>query len=279
MATYLITGASRNLGFEFMRLVSKNPDNVVVGIVRNKSVTEDKVAKELPGRTNIHLLEADMTNYESLANTVPLVTKLVNGALDYVIANAGLIPDWSEFKSFEKMAKQPALLEQDLDDCWKTNVVGNVHLFNLYVPLLKAGRVKKVAVISTGLADPGLTRDHNIYEAMPYSISKAAANMLIAKYSAAYAKDGLVFLAICPGSVKNDRYQDLSEEDMNGLSQMGDKFIEYAPHFSGAKEASESAAMILDVINQASLEAGYGGKFLSHHGGNKYFGEPPVAAA
>ena len=65
---------------------------------------------------------------------------------------------------------------------------------------------------------------------------------------------------------------------MNGLGQMGGKFIKYAPHFSGAKEASESSAMILDVINQANLEAGYGGKFLSHYGGDKYFGEPPVAA-
>jgi hypothetical protein len=54
-----------------MRLVSKNPDNVVVGIVRNKAATEDKVAKELPGRTNIHILEADMTNYESLAVSIP----------------------------------------------------------------------------------------------------------------------------------------------------------------------------------------------------------------
>jgi hypothetical protein len=60
---------------------------------------------------------------------------------------------------------------------------------------------------------------------------------------------------------------------------MGGKFLKYAPHFSGAKEASKSAAMILDVISQASLEARYGGRFLSHHGGDKYFGEPPVAAA
>lgn len=115
---------------------------------------------------------------------------------------------WELMCTLNCRAKEPALLEQDLDDCWKTNVVGNVHLFNLYVPLLQAGRVKKVAVISTGLADPVLTTDYDIYEAMPYSISKAAANMLVAKYSAAYAKDGLVFLAICPGSVKNDRYQD-----------------------------------------------------------------------
>jgi hypothetical protein len=50
----------------------------VIGIVRNKALTEDKLASEL-GRKNIHILEADLSDHESLkVGRPPLATQSLN---------------------------------------------------------------------------------------------------------------------------------------------------------------------------------------------------------
>jgi NAD(P)-dependent dehydrogenase (short-subunit alcohol dehydrogenase family) len=69
------------------------------------------------------------------------------------------------------------------------------------VPLILKGTAKKVVAITSGMGDIELVRKHNVYEEGPYAISKAALNMVVAKFSAEYAKDGVLFLSVCPGLV------------------------------------------------------------------------------
>jgi NAD(P)-dependent dehydrogenase (short-subunit alcohol dehydrogenase family) len=54
------------LQFEFLRQLSADAGNIVVGIVRDKAATDKKVADELPDRSNITILEADITDYNAL---------------------------------------------------------------------------------------------------------------------------------------------------------------------------------------------------------------------
>lgn len=89
-------------------------------------------------------------------------------------------------------------------DCFNTNVLGNIHLFNLYIPLVLKGRIKKVIAISTGMADIDLTAKYDIEGSAPYSISKAALNAAVTKFAAQYRKEGVLFMAICPGMVATD---------------------------------------------------------------------------
>ncbi|KAF5014097.1 hypothetical protein F66182_15043, partial [Fusarium sp. NRRL 66182] len=65
MPSYVITGASRGIGFEFLRQLSADPDSTVIGLVRDKESTEGKVQKELR-RDNIHLIKADLKDHDSL---------------------------------------------------------------------------------------------------------------------------------------------------------------------------------------------------------------------
>lgn len=60
----LLTG--KLLKFAFVRELSKSRDNTVIGLVRDKSATDAKIAEELGSLSNIHILEADITNYEAL---------------------------------------------------------------------------------------------------------------------------------------------------------------------------------------------------------------------
>lgn len=86
-------------------------------------------------------------------------------------------------------------------DAFKVNVIANVHLFNLFLPLILKGTTKKVITLGTGLADDILTAKWELDLDSSYSISKAAVNTTVAKFSAQYSKDGVLFMTISPGVI------------------------------------------------------------------------------
>lgn len=97
--------------------------------------------------------------------------------------------------------QEPEALEKELLGTFQTNAIGNIHLINVFMPLILQGSAKKVIALSTGLGDIDLIRNHDIWMGVAYSISKAALNMVIAKFSAQYREEGILFLGISPGVV------------------------------------------------------------------------------
>ncbi|KAI1196832.1 NAD(P)-binding protein [Nemania serpens] len=266
MSSYLITGASRGIGFEFLRQLSEDPKNIVVGLVRDKASTDKKVLAEI-NRPNIHIVQADLINYDSLKASLDVVAPIVNGSLDYVIANAALISQWSAYDPIGALGqREPKKLEADLLESFNVNVIGNIHLFNIYLPLVLKGRAKKIITISSGMADLALIRDFKASLAAPYSISKAAMNAASAKFHAEYAEQGVLFLNICPGTVDTGVYEDATEEQLVAVKKQGDAFKAYAPHYTGFSTPAHSVEKILTQVYKASLEEGYGGEFISHLG-------------
>lgn len=85
---------------------------------------------------------------------------------------------------------------------FQTNVVGNIHLFNLFLPLVMKGAVKKVITISSGHADLDLINGFDVETSALYAASKAAMNVIVAKFNAQYKKDGVLFVSISPGAVE-----------------------------------------------------------------------------
>ena len=81
------------------------------------------------------------------------------------------------------------------------NVLGVIHVTNAFLPLLREGSVKKVVMISSGLGDLQLTLRLGFPFSAPYCISKAALNMVVAKYAMELQQKGIAFLAISPGVV------------------------------------------------------------------------------
>ncbi|KAI0466380.1 NAD(P)-binding protein [Xylaria cf. heliscus] len=266
MSSYLITGASRGIGFEFLRQLSENPENVVVGLVRDKATTDKKVLAEL-NRPNIHIVQADLTDYDSLKKSVDVVAPIVNGSLEHIIANAGYISKFSQYDAIGTLGQRdPKELEADMLECFKVNVIGNVHLFSVYMPLILKGRAKKIITLSSGMADIGLAREHKLILSAPYSISKTAMNAATAKFHAQYADQGVLFLNICPGAVDTGVYGGATEEQMKPVMAQMEAFVRYSPRFKGPTAPAESVEKMLVQINQASLEAGYGGEFIPHLG-------------
>ncbi|UNI17469.1 hypothetical protein JDV02_003810 [Purpureocillium takamizusanense] len=265
MATYLVTGANRGLGLEFVRQFSNELGNTVVALVRNKAASE-KAEPEHLTKPNVHVLEADLASFASLQRAADETKRITNNKLDYMIANAAFLSEWSAYDDMETLGQDPEALEKDLLQSFQINVAGNIHLFNAFLPLIRNGHAKKVVSISTGMADIDLIAGYDIAMAGPYSISKAALNAAVAKYSAQCKQEGILFMSISPGLVETGQAAHATDEQLEKVAVMGRKFATYAPHFTGPISPAESVASINRVIVSSSIEGGSGGSFVSHLG-------------
>lgn len=270
MATYVITGVSRGLGWEFLNQISSDSNNTVVGIVRNKQQTNKRIEEELSGRSNITILEADLTNPDSIKKAAESSIAATGGKVDYLIANAGFVPQDRMFDGLDVRGEKPAELEEELSKLIQTNVTGNIYLFNSFMPQVLKGKVKKVVTISSGMGDAEFVKDYDVSESPLYSISKAAVNMVTAKFSALYKKDGVLFLSICPGMVEVGHFDQMTPEQLAGLEKMAAKFKRYNPDFTGPDTPPDSIKAVMSVVNNSSIENGQAGDFLSHFGTKRW---------
>ncbi|OHE96008.1 short-chain dehydrogenase [Colletotrichum orchidophilum] len=269
MPSYLVTGVNRGIGWGFLSKLSEDANNTVIGSVRDKAAVEKKIADELGNRQNIHIVEFELGDYNSIEKSVPEVSKITGGKLDYIIANAAFVSTVSSWLPIGKQAEKPQELDEDLLKSFQINVVGNIHLFHLFLPLILKGDVKKVIAISSGMADQELVNQYRLEVSAPYSISKTGLNMAVSKFHAQYAQDGVLFMSICPGIVNTGHNQDLNEEQQEYFLKTGAIFNEYAPGVSFATP-EESVNDVIKVIYDSSLENGRGGEFISHLGTKRW---------
>ncbi|KAH8716743.1 putative short chain dehydrogenase [Phaeosphaeriaceae sp. PMI808] len=271
MSVYVITGVSRGIGFEFVKQLSEDSNNLIIGLVRDKATTEKKVAEHLSGRSNIHILHADLTNNASLKQAAADTTKIVGDrGIDYLIANGGIVPYFDGFTPIGSLNDKAEELDAVSAQLWQTNVIGNVHLFHLFMPLVLKGKAKKVITISTGLADIDLTNKVEIDIGALYAASKAAMNLIVAKFNVQYKKDGVLFMAVSPGVVEVGHYADITPEELQGMMGFVGKLSAYAPHFKGPISTEESVRAVRSVWEKASVENGDGGSFVSHLGNKQW---------
>ncbi|KAK4247293.1 hypothetical protein C7999DRAFT_41356 [Corynascus novoguineensis] len=270
MPSYVITGVTGLLGFEFLRQISQDPDNTVIGLARDKPRADKMVSDMLGGRSNIHILHADLTDYDAVQRAVADTTKLTGGTLDYLIANAARSSHWDLYGPIGVLGNQPQELEEEMIKLFRVNAVANVHLFNLFLPLILKGRAKKVVAISSGAADLDAIRQFDIVMFPAYAMSKAALNVAVAKFSAQYRKDGVLFMSICPGMVGDGQFADATPEQLKSLEQLFMQYKQYAPHFTGPARPEDAVQDVISVWEKASVENGDGGAFVSHLGNKQW---------
>ncbi|KAJ8121260.1 hypothetical protein ONZ43_g2245 [Nemania bipapillata] len=259
MATYLITGVSRGIGYGLLSNLSSNPDNTVIGLARNQVATKEKVARELGARSNVHILQADMSDYNSILRAAQETEKITGGRLDYIIANAGVASPAEGFANIGELAKDPKVFNEAFAYTMSTNVIGNVYLFTSLMPLVLKGKAKKIIAISSASADIELQRKYDLELSPTYSASKAALNAIVAKFSAQYAKDGVLAMSICPGMVATQALECETDEQRQKFEGFLQNLKRYAPHFTGPKTIESAAKDLLAVIEKSSVENGDGG--------------------
>jgi len=266
MPSYLITGASRGLGYAWIKHLSADPNNIVIGLVRNELATEQSLAAD--HITGVHLVTADITDIKALQLAASKVAGITGGSLDVLINNAALVSSAaSRFSSVIDLS--PEHLEKEFLETYKTNVVGVAHTINAFLPLIRKGDLKKVVTVSSGLADQDVVVRFGLSTSTPYSVAKAGVNMLMAKYHAAVGEtEGITFMAISPGVVQTRKPKQTPDE-VKGREIKDNKFRKYAPDWKGPISAEESVKLQYDVVQKATVEA-YGGSFVSQHGNKQW---------
>jgi NAD(P)-dependent dehydrogenase (short-subunit alcohol dehydrogenase family) len=185
---FVVTGANRGLGLEFVKQLVARGDSVEAGA---RSPDEAPALKALaaahPGKVRVHTCDV-----ESDASVRAFASALDGEAVDVVLNNAGVY------------GKMQSLEELDLDDVTRTfniNSLGPIRVTRALLPHLRRGGSRKVAHVASVM---GSIVENQTGGAYGYRMSKAALNMAARSMAIDLRPEGFLCVALHPGWVKTD---------------------------------------------------------------------------
>jgi len=199
-STWLITGASRGLGFELVKQLSTRPNTTIFAGARNpeKSAELQTLAKS---HHNVVLLKLDVSREEDVQNAIHEIEKKAGG-LDVLVANAGVMGE----TGFLKDAATPKAAVDNLHKVFETNVFSVLRTDLAFFPLLRKRATKKIVNISSLLGSiSGLVGSFAYFGTSgPYNASKTTVNMISKQLALELKDEGFTVLALHPGWVDTD---------------------------------------------------------------------------
>jgi NAD(P)-dependent dehydrogenase (short-subunit alcohol dehydrogenase family) len=167
----LVTGANKGIGLEAVRRLIGAGHTVYLGA---RDVQRGRAAAEPLGA---RFVELDVTSDGSVSRAAELVLQ-EEGHLDVLVNNAGITGPFRDVHDFTG---------DDAAEVLMTNLVGYVRVIHAFLPLLERSSDPQIINVSSGLGSFGLLHDENRKESTAgqplYSASKAAVNMLSARYA------------------------------------------------------------------------------------------------
>lgn len=201
MPSYVVSGAARGLGYEFVQQISREPSSTVFALVRN--VEKATALNELSSsRKNIHVIHCDVTLPADIEAAAAAVGTATGGSLDVLIHNAYATDSETLAIPPSAFTTENALVaKKGIDVALGTAVYAVLWLTNAFLPLIRKGKDKKIIHISSGIVDTALVEKSGLTAGVPYAISKASTNILVAKFAAELRDEGIWVLALSPGWV------------------------------------------------------------------------------
>jgi NAD(P)-dependent dehydrogenase (short-subunit alcohol dehydrogenase family) len=180
-ARYLVTGASRGLGAEFVRQLRGSGHEVVAAVRDPDTATEAT-------RVGAKVLRLDVDHPE----TFEAFAASLGGPIDVLLNNAGIAG---------KDASIGSLSAETMARVYRTNVAGPALLTRALLPALRRGRRKIVAHMSSSLGSLAISPGGFSYA---YCCSKAALNMLTVLMHRELSGDGFTVVSLDPGWNRTD---------------------------------------------------------------------------
>ncbi|MGD1931468.1 MAG: SDR family oxidoreductase [Leptolyngbyaceae cyanobacterium] len=175
MATYLVTGTSRGIGYEYCRQLQQRGDDVIA-VCRSSSAELDQLGIRV--ETGV-----DITSDASVAE---LANKLQGIELDVLINNAGIINRVSlDNLDIESIRQQ-----------FEVNAIGPLRFTKALLPHLKTG--SKVALMTSRM---GSIDDNTSGGSYGYRMSKVALSMAGKSLSHDLKPEGIAVAILHPGLV------------------------------------------------------------------------------
>ncbi|KAJ4299213.1 hypothetical protein N0V90_004457 [Kalmusia sp. IMI 367209] len=265
MPSYVIVGASRGIGYQFLKTLSKqDPSNIVIGLARSPADVEAKVAAD--NLKNVHILHGDMDSAASLNDAAKKSAGLTGGVVDYLVVNGAYFAMPTLLMSADEYVGKEDLFIEEMNKSMQTNVAGTLFAFNAFLPLVLKSSVKRVAAITSAAADRNYIFEGEDIRSIHYSISKGALNILVAKFAARYKNDGVVFASISPGFVAT--HDDVPKEFMDKVAA---PLFRFDKALKGPLTPEQSVEACLKVLANISKEQS--GDFLSQWGNKVWLTE------
>jgi NAD(P)-dependent dehydrogenase (short-subunit alcohol dehydrogenase family) len=229
---YVISGASRGLGLEFVRQLLARGNTVEAG-ARNPAEARQltSLAREAGARLRIHPLDVSNT-----ASVRAFATVVGETPIDVLINSAGVGGKWDP------------LPEMDFDDMGRTmevNALGPMRMSAMLLPAVLKSSTRKIVHLTTRMASMAENTPVGVYGfpggAYAYRMSKAALNAGMRTMAVDFREQGLITVALHPGWVQTD---------------LGGKMAPTRPE--------ESVQGMLRVIDELTLASS--GRFLDYQG-------------
>lgn len=203
MSTILITGATAGIGKSAAILLA-NKGHTVIAAGRNRQVL-DALDKQF---SNIHPLEMDVTDADSVHRAVTEVTSLLNGAaLDILVNNAG----------FGCAGPLELVSDADFEAQYQTNVFGLVRVTRAFLPAMRErgrGRIINVSSVAGHVTMPFFA---------PYASTKHAVESISDALRIELQPHGVQVVLVEPGAVKTG----FGEHERQQLQKYADTVAAY----------------------------------------------------
>jgi len=193
----VVTGASRGLGLEWVKQLSRHPENFIIAVVRNPDSAQS--LKPLLGQ-NVVAVRGDVADFDSFPKVAEDISKVGGGKVDWLINNAGIMTGTGA----EPATGISKSTVKEWRDQYEVNVIGLVFFNIALIPLLEKSNEKKVVNISSMLGDLEFTEKNPLLHFSSYSATKAAVTLANAKFHLEFKDKGFIFLALNPGWVQTE---------------------------------------------------------------------------
>lgn len=194
MGVWVITGANRGLGLEFVTQLSRDGSNTIIATSRSMSRESLSALEALDIKFNLNILECDTSSQGSIESFGKQVTTLLDaGKIDFLLNNAGI--------NAQPQLTSLTLTPEALTEHVIVNVMGPAKTVQVLERHLQPGSV--VMNMTSGLGSLAYNRTKDPTECTAYSISKAAVNMLTVHQASDLKKKGVVVVCMDPGVGKS----------------------------------------------------------------------------
>ena len=192
----IVTGSSRGIGAEIVKLLSKNGYTVILNYNKSQELAEN-IAKEY---SNVHIFKADVSKYEEVKNLIDFTIQKFNH-IDLLVNNAGI--------DLVKTITDTSIV--DFDNVLKTNLYSAFYAskeVSKYMINQKSGHIINISSI-WGLTGASCE--------MAYSVSKAGLDAMTKSLAKELGLSNIRVNSIAPGIVDTEMNSFLSDDEKNEL--------------------------------------------------------------
>jgi NAD(P)-dependent dehydrogenase (short-subunit alcohol dehydrogenase family) len=194
MGTWLVTGASRGIGLEYVRQLA-SAGETVIATARNPAEAAE-LAKLAEANDSVRLEALDL---EDRASVIALGQRLHGVSIDVLLNNAGLYGG-----SWDNASHRQSHDSMDYDlweQIMRVNVLAPFQMIQVLRANLSASERKLVINMSSDL---GSIANNAQGQSYAYRSSKAALNMVTKGLSVELANQGFTVISMAPGWTQTD---------------------------------------------------------------------------